>query len=114
MSPIDQENVDYGRSKAQQSFFSKGKEMQPGQSVKLKIVDVEMNRNTKYPIQGKDFCYRFVLGDGRVWDEATSGIFGALIKLCYPDGKTFRPTEITLTRLVSKPTRGSQYKVEKT
>ena len=113
MSPLDQNDVDFGRSKSKVQYFSKKNELQPGKSVVVKVVEVEKNTQTKYPIMGQNFTYRFTLEDGRVWDESTASLFGKLIKILYPDGKTFQAAEVKLSMLVSKPIKGSQYTVDK-
>lgn len=110
--PLDPKDVDFGRSKNKVVYFSK-KVLQPGESLTVKVVDVEKNHNTKFPIMGQDFCYRFILSDERVWDEATAGIFGKIMTLLYPDGKTLKPVEIKLTKLTVKPVKGSQYTIDK-
>ena len=112
MSPLDQSEVDYGRSKARVNYYKKAT-IQPGQSEIVNVVDVEKNTATKYPIPDENFCYRFILDDGRVWDETASSVFGAALKILYPDGKTFKPASLKISKLVSKPIKGSQYVVEK-
>ena len=111
MSPLEKEDIEYGKSKARAIFFKKA-QIAPGQSETVTITDVEKNHTTKYPIIGETFCYRFILSDERVWDEATGSIFGKVIKLCYPDGQTFQPATVKVSKLVSKPAKGSQYTVE--
>lgn len=113
MSPLEQNEVDYGKSKERVTYFTKSKEVQPGASMTLDIVDVEKLEGAKFPINGETWCYRFRLKDGRVWDENASSLFGKIVKYLYPDGKTFTPCSITLTKLTVKPLRGSQYTVDK-
>lgn len=111
MSPLEQEDIQYGQAKAKQNYFKKSS-VQPGSSVVLKIVDVTKNTATSFPIQGETFCFRYFLEDGRVWDETSATIFGALTKILHPDGKTLAPATVRLTKLVSKPAKGSQYTIE--
>ncbi len=111
MSPLDPKDVEYGKSKAKTPFFKKSA-LAPGASETVRIVDVEKNHATKFPITGENFCYRFILEDGRVWDEATGSMFGKIIKILYPDGTTFNPETFKVTKLVSKPAKGSQYTVD--
>ena len=108
---LDPKDIDFGRSKNKVTYFSK-KVLQPGESLTLNIVDVEKNHSTKFPIMGQDFCYRFILSDGRVWDEATGGIFGKILTILYPDGKTLKPSAVVLTKLTVKPVKGSQYTID--
>ena len=111
MSPLNAEDVDFGRSKGS-GFFRKSS-IEPGGSVTVTVVDVEKNTQTKYPITGKDWAYRFVLEDGRTWDEPTASVFGPVLKIVYPDRKTFHPAAVKVTKLANKPLRGSQYVVVK-
>ena len=113
MSPIEQNEVESNISQANNGFFKKGNEIQPGQSVVVKVVDVLKNTKTKYPIAGQDFCYRFMLEDGRAWDESAAGVFRPVIKLLHPDGKTLKPCSVKITKLTVKPTKGSQYTIDK-
>ena len=111
MSPLEQEDINYGKSKVRAAFFKKA-QIAPGGSETVTITDVEKNHTTKFPIIGENFCYRFILSDERVWDEATGSIFGKVIKFCYPDGKNFTQVTVKVTKLISKPAKGSQYTVE--
>jgi len=113
MSPLEQSDVDFGKSKERVTYFTKSKEVEPGKSVVLEITDVEKFQGAKFPIPGETWCYRFRLKDGRVWDENASSLFGKTIKILYPDGKTFKPCAVKLTKLTVKPLRGSQYTVDK-
>jgi hypothetical protein len=113
MSPLEQSDIEYGKAREKVSYFTKSKEVQPGSSVVLEITDVEKYEGSKFPILGETWCYRFRLKDGRVWDENAASLFGKIIKLLYPDGKTFKPCAVKLTKLTVKPMRGSQYTVDK-
>ena len=108
---LEQDDIEYGRSKANNTFFKKSS-LLPRTSTQVKIVDVEKLPNAKYPIAGETWCYRFLLEDGRVWDESTTSLFGKIVKILHPDGKTLQATTVKLTKLVSKPAKGSQYTVE--
>lgn len=110
---LDAEDVMFGTQKERVTYFTKSKELQPGKSVELEITDVEKLQGAKFPIKDQTWCYRFRLKDGRVWDENASSLFGKLIKLCYPDGKTFHPVKVKLTMNSVKPMKGSQYSVDK-
>ena len=110
MSPLDEKDVAFGISKAGNNYFSKSK-MAPGSSVVVKVIGVEKNEKTAYPIKGETFCYRFTLDNGQVWDEASQ--YGRVIKIVYPDGKTFTPAAVKITKLTTKPAKGSQYQVDK-
>ena len=109
MAPLDQKDIEFGRSKAGNTFFSK-KVIPVGGSVTVKVVDVEKNTTTKYPMTGETFCYRFILEDGQVWDESAASTSGAIIRFMHKSGK-MQPVTVKISKLVSKPAKGSQYMV---
>ncbi len=108
---LSQEEIAQGASKMRASYFKKAA-LPPGESTQVTVVDVEKNHTTKFPITGENYCWRFLLSDERVWDEATGSLYGKVIKTCYPDGKTFQPATFKISKLVSKPAKGSQYTID--
>ena len=93
MSPLDPSEISKGRA----GGFLKKSLLQPGQETEpLHVTDVSKAEGTKYPVRGETWCYRFHLSDGRVWDESSKSVYGALLGWLYPDGKTFTPCTVVL------------------
>ena len=111
MTPLSDDELNFGRGSGGRNWFKK-KEIPAGESVVIEIVDAGTTTQTNYPIKDQDFCYRLTLSDGRTWDESTASIYGPLLEIIYPDGKTFKPAKIRVSKRTTKPIRGSQYMIQ--
>src|SRR3990167_6221174 len=85
-------------------FFNLSKDLEPGQSWLIDMVDVSENTKTKYPIPGKTFCYRFIFldpqGETRLMDIAGADAIAQVFRALYPHGMAagLQPGLATLTR----------------
>ena len=95
--------------------FLRKTEIGLGESVTVKIVGWEECKTGKFQILNRDYCYRFTLEDGRIWDETTQGIFSPLLRILFPEGvdNPFVPATVKLTKNTTKEPKKTQYSVTK-
>ena len=71
-------------------FFSPKRELKAGDAIVVKLLDVSENKNTKYPIKEKDFCYRVAFtdptGEARIWDISGKDTIRQIFRCLYPNG----------------------------
>lgn len=112
MSPLDKDEVSQGRTMGM-SFF-KLSSIQPGQSQVIEVVEINKKPDTKYPIRGKDYCYRLTLADGRICDVNSIPVAGHLLRILYPENpETFVRAKVKITRKPSNKIGETPYEVDK-
>ena len=96
-------------------FFNLSKDLQPGQSWLIDLVDVTENTKTKYPIAGKTFCYRLTFldpqGETRIMDVNGSDAIAQVFRALYPNGHAggLQPGLATLTRRAERSTKQANF-----
>jgi len=118
MSPLEnpQEAAEFTQSKG--GKFFNPKEMELGSTWNVNWTDVAEYHGTpehkiKYPIAGKDYCYRIKFidpsNDERIWDINGKDITRQIFKCLYPNGtdKPISPCRGTLHRRTERSTKQS-------
>ena len=111
MAPLDSKEI--VSAKGFGAKFFRPSQLEPGQSVVVEVVDINKNMETKYPLLGKDYCYRAILSDGGVWDINSVPVAGKVIQILYPDGASFQKGKIKITKKTSHRMKETPYEVEK-
>lgn len=112
MAPLDDAEINTARGFG--AKFFKPSALKPSESSTITIVDINKNHATKWPLRGKDYCYRATLEDGRVWDCNSVPVAGALIRYGYPAGsKTLVKFTVKITRKDANKIGESPYDTEK-
>ena len=91
MSPVEPSEAEgYYGSGGQ--FTSPRKLLQPGETKRVKLLDISKQSKTKYPIKDKDYCYRLSLqteeGADLMMDMNGLSLIGQAMRALYPDGPT--------------------------
>ncbi len=121
MSPL-QNTTEAGEyfSRSSGQFFNPNKDLQPGQSVEVTLLDLTENHQTKYPIPGKTYCYRLRFSDPqgteRIMDMSGKDAISQAVKALYPDGitKGLKPGAGVITRRAQRTTKQASYTITRT
>ena len=116
MSPLDAGEAQsyYGHS----GKFMTIREIQPGNSMVVRLQDISKNFKTKYPMKDKDYNYRVTLTDAsgqlRWLDLNGASAIRQFVTLLYAQGpdKPPVPCQAKLTRRAQRKTNESELLVE--
>lgn len=117
MAPLDPEDVKayYGRLG---QFTSIRKLVKPGETVEVKLLDIDKCFKTSYPIAGKDYTMRITLehqGQQLLLDCNGATLIANFTSALYPNGadKPLVPCQVKLTRRTERTKNQSELVVEK-
>lgn len=117
MSPLESEDLKeyYGSSG---EFMTVRKLLKPGDSCQVKLLDLNRNYKTKYPIKDKEYAYRLTFDkDGKKYLMDINGkdVLKQLTDALYPKGEAggILPCFATLARRTERKTYQSELTVER-
>ena len=116
MSPIDPQDVKeyYGQT----GKFMSTRDLKPGESWEVVLLDINKNYKTKYPIAGKEYNYRITLidptGTTRLFDANGISAIKQLNTCLYHAGveKPLRPCHARLSRRTARKKTESELLIE--
>ena len=121
MSPVDPEKV-FGLignpetpwlSVRGEMVYFKPQNIPVSKTMEFTVEDIREQRPTKFPLKGKDYCYRIVSSAGWIWDVASTGHANTLLKGCgvNQDGTLQRQQTFLIAKKSQFKTGESPYQV---
>ena len=113
MPPVESEEIEGYYSRGG-DFTSPKKLLTPGETKRVKLLDLSKQHQTKYPIKDKDYCYRLSLqteaGATLKMDMNGGNLISQVMRALYPDGPTkpMQPGWATITRRTERTTKQSE------
>jgi len=99
-------------------FFRLNQELKPGDSIRVKLFDINKNTRTKFPLKDKNYCYQVKFdqdGRTRLYDLNSFDAVRQALKVLYPNGtdKAMSPCYATITRRLQRPKKKSEVQIER-